>query len=344
MPIRMKIFRMLSRVGLGAIFLLTAITELVPPPASPAPSTERPHTRPLVIRTALITLLAAGLLFVLGSLLFIESGWYNLAADTPHFAPVRWTLMTMRDRAVRFHSRGVVVPDLGDPSLAAHGFALYRKNCQPCHGAPGEAGEQMGRGINPKPPRLSGTIHRWTDSQLYWIVSRGLKMSGMPAFAPRLSNTDCWNIVAFLRRLVWFAPSDYRRLAAEVDKGIKPADWPPRDDVGFGKLDRANLRRGRDLVRSYGCVTCHEIAGFRPAYVGPPLVGLAERQYLAGMLVNVPSNAVDWITNPKQFKPATAMPHLGVPLADAFDIAAYLYSSGDPKRIEALRRPGGLHR
>src|SRR5205823_347553 len=136
---------------------------------------------------------------MLGRLLFIESGWYNLAAHTPHFAPVRWALRTMRDRAVRFHSRGITVPDFGDPSLAAYGFSLYRKNCQPCQGAPGEPGEQIGRGINPKPPRLAGTIHRRTDSQLYWIVSRGLKMSGMPAFAPRLSDADRWDIVAFLR-------------------------------------------------------------------------------------------------------------------------------------------------
>lgn len=75
---------------------------------------------------------------MIGSLLFIESGWYNLAADTPHFAAVRWALLTMRNRAVRFHSRGIAVPDLADPTLAAHGFSLYRKNCQLCHGAPGD--------------------------------------------------------------------------------------------------------------------------------------------------------------------------------------------------------------
>src|SRR5438045_5455483 len=152
----MKIFRTLSKFGLGALFLLAAITELVPPHAGPAASVEPPPTRALVIKTALLTLLAAGLLFVLGNLLFIETGWYNLAADTPHVTPVRWTLQTMRDRAVRFHSRGIAVPDLGDPSLAVHGLSLYRKNCQPCHGAPGEPAAQTGRGINPKPPSLAG--------------------------------------------------------------------------------------------------------------------------------------------------------------------------------------------
>jgi cytochrome c1 len=62
------------------------------------------------------------------------------------------------------------------------------------------------------------------------------------------------------------------------------------------------------------------------------------------VLVNEPSNVAAWIMNPRQFKPVTAMPILGVSSTDAFDIAAYLYTSGDSKRIEALRQPAGLHR
>ncbi len=340
----MKIIRSLIKVGLGAIFFSAAIAEVVAPSATPEISAKEPPARQLVVKTAIVTLLATGVLFVLGTLIFIETGWYNLAADTPHFAPIRWILVTMRNRAVRFHSRGISVPNLGDFSVAAGGFSLYRKNCQPCHGGPGEPGEQIGRGINPKPPRLLTAANRLTDSELYWIISRGLKMSGMPAFAPRLSDTDRWAIVAFLRRMLWFSPADYKRIAAQVDRGTKPADWPPRDDLGFQRLDRANLRRGHDLLRSYGCITCHEAPGFRPSYVGPPLVGFAERQFIAGTLVNVPSNAVAWIMNPQHFKPHTAMPNVGVTSADGFDITAYLYTSGDPKRIEALRHPEGLHR
>jgi mono/diheme cytochrome c family protein len=340
----MKIIRTLSKVGLGAFLLLAAVSELVAPRAGPALQTERPHTGGSVLKTVLLTLLSAGLLLAIGSLVFIESGWYNLAADTPHFAPVRWALVTMRTRVVRFHSRGIAVPDLGDPSFAAHGFSLYRKNCQPCHAAPGDPGEQIGRGINPKPPRLAAAVSHWTDSELYWIISRGLKMSGMPAFAPRLSDGDRWAIVALLRRMAWFSPADYKRTAAEVDNGITPADWPPTDEAGFGRLSRANVRRGRDLLRSYGCTTCHESPGFGPGYVGPPLVGFAERQYIAGTIVNVPSKAVAWIMNPREIKPTTGMPTIGVTADDAFDIAAYLYTSGDPKRIEALRHPAALHR
>ena len=340
----MKVFRTLRKLGLGAVLLSAAIAEIVAPAPTPTPGTEPLDAVRLVIKTAIVTLVAAAILFALGSLVFIESGAYNLAADTPHFAPTRWMLLTMRNRAVQFHSRDTAVPDLSAPSLGAGGLSLYRKNCQPCHGAPGEPGDQIGRGINPKPPRLATAVNRWTDSQLYWIISHGLKMSGMPAFAPRLSDGDRWAIVAFLRRMVWFSPADYKRMAAAVDHGMKPLDWPSHDDAAFDRLDRGNPRRGRDLLHSYGCVSCHETPGTGSRYVGPTLVGFAERQYIAGVLVNVPSKAVAWIMNPRQFKAATAMPNVGVTPADAFDIVACLYTSGDPKRIKALRRPAGVHR
>ena len=73
-------------------------------------------------------------------------------------------------------------------------------------------------------------------------------------------------------------------------------------------------------------------------WAGPLLTGFAERQYIAGSLVNVPTNAMNWIMNPQKYKPDAAMPKLDVKLREAADIAAYLYTLGSRKRIEALRR------
>lgn len=86
--------------------------------------------------------------------------------------------------------------------------------------------------------------------------------------------------------------------------------------------------RGPALIRSYGCGTCHTVPGVTGAngLVGPPLTGLAERAYIAGVLPNAPENLVRWIENPKAVDSLTAMPVLGVTPADARDIAAYLYT------------------
>jgi cytochrome c len=86
--------------------------------------------------------------------------------------------------------------------------------------------------------------------------------------------------------------------------------------------------RGRDLLRSYGCQTCHTIPGVDGAngLVGPPLAGIADRAYIAGVLPNAPDNMLRWIRDPRGVDSLTAMPNVGVTPSDARHIAAYLYS------------------
>jgi cytochrome c1 len=47
---------------------------------------------------------------------------------------------------------------------------------------------------------------------------------------------------------------------------------------------------------------------------------------VAGKLPNTPDQLVRWIQQPQAVEPGTAMPDLGVSLAEARDIAAYLYT------------------
>ena len=89
-----------------------------------------------------------------------------------------------------------------------------------------------------------------------------------------------------------------------------------------------NPQRGVAAIARYGCGTCHTVKGISSAHglVGPPLTGIRDRMYVAGMLENSPENLVEWIRDPKKINPGTAMPKLGLSARDATDIAAYLYS------------------
>ena len=331
----MRILRAAGRIGLAGVVLLAAARELFrPAPDSAAPA--GPARERLVLRTAVLTLVSGAVLALVGGVLVAISGVYNLAADRPHFAVVRWVIETGRTRSVRVRSQGIPVPNLHDPSLYRSGFALYRRNCQPCHGAPGVAAEQIGRGINPKPPQLAA-ITSWNDAEIYWIVSHGLRMSGMPGFAPRLSDRDRWAIVAIVRRLGKLSAADYQLVSTAVDQGGEPASWGVDDDRGFAELKSANPERGRQLMGQYGCIACHTIPPDGHGQVGPSLTAYAERAYIAGSLVNLPTNTVNFIVDPQQYKPKTAMPNLGVPRTEALDMASYLYTLGSPRRIQLLQ-------
>jgi cytochrome c1 len=61
-------------------------------------------------------------------------------------------------------------------------------------------------------------------------------------------------------------------------------------------------------------------------HVGPSLTGMANRQYIAGVLPNTPVNMLRWLRDPTRIDPLTAMPNLGITNQDARDIAAFLYT------------------
>ncbi len=94
------------------------------------------------------------------------------------------------------------------------------------------------------------------------------------------------------------------------------------------QLASGDAQRGKQLIRQYGCVACHAIPGIdNPgSNVGPPLQKFGHRAYIGGVLPNTPDNLVRWLQDPPSVDPRTAMPNLGVSLAEAGDIAAHLYT------------------
>jgi copper transport protein len=89
-------------------------------------------------------------------------------------------------------------------SVAA-GQALYTVNCAPCHGQSGKGDGPVGLVMNPRPADLTQHaipgVH--TDAQLFEWITNGFPGSQMPAFRSKLSDTDRWNLVNFIRT---FAP------------------------------------------------------------------------------------------------------------------------------------------
>jgi cytochrome c len=122
-----------------------------------------------------------------------------------------------------------------------------------------------------------------------------------------------------------------RRLVAVLAIALPLASACEPTDGGAASANQitgGDAARGRELIRSYGCGTCHSIPGVTGAggLVGPPLGGIASRSYIGGVLPNAPDNMLRWLQNPRAVDPLTAMPNVGVTTSDARHIAAYLYT------------------
>ncbi|WP_460451164.1 c-type cytochrome [Alsobacter sp. SYSU BS001988] len=259
-----------------------------------------------------------------GVLAYVYSGIYDISAIGQHTPFVSWLVSTARRRSIQTHAAGIAPPPGYDGRGAvALGRALFERDCVPCHGAPGVAPGAVGLGMNPAPPNAGRMGRARTAPEIFWAITNGIKMTGMPAWEYRLGESERWALTAFLKSSAALSPAEYRRLAdgPPLELGAsRPPDvaWTPDGAV----------ERGRTALRQYACATCHAIPGVRSAesQVGPPLDGLGERLYLAGVLWNTPDNLAAWVRHPQLIKPETAMPDLGVSEADARDMVAYLHT------------------
>jgi cytochrome c len=86
--------------------------------------------------------------------------------------------------------------------------------------------------------------------------------------------------------------------------------------------------RGREVIRHYGCGSCHRVPGVygASAVVAPSLERLAARVSIAGRLPNTAANLIRWVQHPQQIAPGALMPEMNVTEQDARDLAAYLYT------------------
>jgi mono/diheme cytochrome c family protein len=86
-----------------------------------------------------------------------------------------------------------------EPSLAA-GQKIYSKTCFLCHGKTGDADGPAVIELNIHPAKLSDPkLATESDGALFWKITTGKKP--MPAFGRRLSETDRWHLINYIRTL-----------------------------------------------------------------------------------------------------------------------------------------------
>jgi mono/diheme cytochrome c family protein len=160
-----------------------------------------------------------GLLLVIGAIGFIVwSGSYNVAATNPPGRFEKKFAAFALNRAIQRRAPVRTNP-FSKPEDIRAGLAHYKENCVDCHGAPGVEESEFGEGLNPPAPDLTlPAVQRMRDGELFWVVSNGIRMTGMPAFAPTHKEDEIWKIVAFVRHLPEITKEEQQALKASREE------------------------------------------------------------------------------------------------------------------------------
>lgn len=88
------------------------------------------------------------------------------------------------------------------PKNLEDGMEHFADHCATCHGNDGSGHTLIGLNLYPKPPdmRLAET-QNLTDGELFYIISNGVRMTGMPGWATSHKPEETWDLVDFIRRL-----------------------------------------------------------------------------------------------------------------------------------------------
>jgi mono/diheme cytochrome c family protein len=91
-------------------------------------------------------------------------------------------------------------PVAANPSSLAAGQKIYLKRCAACHGNAGNGDGPDAADLGIHPAKLSDpAVRQQSDGELFWKITVGKKP--MPGYGSRLSATDRWNAINYLRTL-----------------------------------------------------------------------------------------------------------------------------------------------
>lgn len=106
----------------------------------------------------------------------------------------------IRERWVAIHVTEQNNPVRSTPEALASGRHEYNEYCAVCHGLDGSGRNRLHANFYPSVARLTGDTQQMSDAEIYFVVSNGIALSGMPSFTSH-GREEIWKLVLWLRHL-----------------------------------------------------------------------------------------------------------------------------------------------
>lgn len=159
--------------------------------------------------------IAAAIIFV-GGFFYVRLGFVDPRADIPINSLEAGVAMPSLDAAVGRRAPAIKSPmEANDANLIA-GMKVYQANCAVCHGDINHPHGMLADSLYPRAPQFIEDAPDMPESQNFYIIQHGIRLSGMPAWKPILRDQQIRQVTTFLSHMDKLPPqvSDAWKAAA----------------------------------------------------------------------------------------------------------------------------------
>jgi thiosulfate dehydrogenase len=161
------------------------------------------------MRSFILGIVTAFVLAIAGVYLFVKGGGVPMET-TASPLPFEETLAGMAIRASIGNAGAQKNPNPLNESNLLAGAQVFKENCAVCHSTPAGQQSAASKGMLPKPPQLFTPDQMVTDDPegvIFWLVTHGIRFSGMPGFGATLSDIERWQVTMLLAHADKLSPS-----------------------------------------------------------------------------------------------------------------------------------------
>jgi thiosulfate dehydrogenase len=173
-----------------------------------------------MIKGLVIGFLLAVVILAGGGFYYLASGMAPVATADPPM-PFEKKLANMSLHA-HINNQHVGQPPVAadEPTFLA-GADVYKQHCAICHGLPGQPPTDYDSTMFPKPTQLfrGKGVSNNPASASYWKTANGIRLSGMPAFKGKLTDTQLWQVSQLVAHSNGISESVKNVLVSDVATG-----------------------------------------------------------------------------------------------------------------------------
>lgn len=165
-----------------------------------------------VLRALLLLLVVAAIVAGLAAYSITSRG---LSTREAPGAVETFIARTMRRLATPAAARSQSNPVAATPEVIDEALAHFADHCASCHANDGSGDTEMGRSFYPPAPDMrAAATQGLSDGELFSIIERGVRLTGMPAWGTGTAEGEqqSWGLVHFIRRLPSLTPEDIARM------------------------------------------------------------------------------------------------------------------------------------